>query len=297
MSEFSELKSLLEDLDTKKPSITEAVFPIAARQMQELTSRITKSWNRAYGEFADSRNNAYDIAATFNIPTRVSRGTKEVRNITQDHDHALIRTISWVSDRFKKDYQDDVVKRSGDLRADARNLIDAAESADNIGNPDLRAAAQTFINSFLVFRTAVSDHLYRSVGAISRRSEEIINRFLPPEDRPAKVPGGSSGPRYKGVSLPDTDSVAEKTRELLDHLDTFVRLSEPTIGEIEKMAGLADEVAKELPPESAPPEIPSEPDGPLEPAPVSTENQMKRRHLRSWVELRWEQDPEIGAFI
>ena len=291
---FDDLKTLIHEVEGKPGQLAEATIPVAARNLQELTERVTKSWNRAYGEFAQARNAAYDIAATFNISTRVTAGPKEVKNITRDSEESLITTISWVADRFRKDYQKDVVKRGGDLRAHADRLSEIAHRAKDTSDRDLHEATLTFIKEFLAFRTAVSDHLYRSVGGIARRAEELINRYLPPENRPSKPPGGARGPRYTGTILETSGQVGDRADDIIEHLDTFIRLSEPTIEEVEKIAQLSDEIARELPSQEPPPED-AETGHPTEA--MKEKGAHKRKRISDWFELKWEQDPEIGVFF
>src|SRR3990172_7100223 len=147
---FDEVRQLLGEIDKEHATpLSEAITPVGARNLKELSERVIKSWNRAYGEFADSRNAAYDVAATFNLSTRVSLGPKEVKNITRDTEDSLAASISWVADRFRHDYQNAVVKRGGDLRALAERLSEVAHGAKDLGDRDLHEAAVKFLKEFL----------------------------------------------------------------------------------------------------------------------------------------------------
>jgi hypothetical protein len=293
---LNEVRSLVKEADQKVRPLTEQILPVAARQLQELAERVTRAWNRAYGEFAEARALAYDIAATFGLSTRVSSGPKEVKNITRDSEESLVSTISWIADRFKSDYQKEVVRRGADIRASARRVMEAAERAESLEDDDLRSAAAAFIKDFLPFRTAVSDHLYRPVGGIVRRAEEIVNRYLPPERRPERPPSGKRGTIYKGTPLTSPADVADAARQVIERLDTFTRLSEPTIGEIERIASLAAEVAAEHPP-SPPPSEPGPEEHPLTLEANREREIYKRKRISEWLSLSWEADAEIGAFI
>lgn len=292
-----EVRDLVRETSRAALPIMEQAIPVAARQLQELSERVSRAWNRAYGEFAEARALAYDIAVTFGIPTRVSAGPKEVKNITRDSEESLVGTISWIANRFKQDYEREVIRRGADVRAAARRLAEVAEEADSLEDPEVREAAEAFVRVFLPFRTAVGDHLYRPLGGIIRRAEEIINRYLPPERRPERPPAGKRGSLYRGTPLPSLVGVVDSARQIIERLDTFVRLSEPTLGEIEKLASLAEEVVKEYPVEVPPKEL--APSG--EPS-SATEvygggSVHKRKRVTEWMALRWEEDPEIGAFI
>lgn len=299
MSEFSELRGLLDALDTKRSPITEAIFPVAARQMQELQGRLDKSWARAYGEFVGTRHAAYDIAKTFNINTMVSRGTKVRKDLSDQPDESLVRTIDRVARSFRKDFQEEIVKSAGDIRATARRLSEVADSAPDLNNPELRSAASAFIAEYLPFRSAIGDHFYRSVTAIGKRVDEILIRFgMSPSEKENKTRD-----TYKGIPLGSVDEVSDSARKLVDHLDLFVHLAEPTIEHIEKIADLADETAKDIP-AATPAEIPAdeapvaatsseESDYVLAPAPIKPPEPKRTRKLHSGFGHAWEDDPEF----
>lgn len=297
LKRLHEVRDLIKEADKVSASMMEQVIPVAARQLQELAERVTRAWNRAYGEFAEARALAYDIAATFGLSTRVSAGPKEVKNITRDSEESLVGTISWIAGRFKRDYDKEVVRRGADIRASARRLMEAAERAESLADADLRKAAEEFIKVFLPFRTAISDHLYRPVGGIVRRAEELINRYLPPEQRPERPPAGKRGPIYRGTSLPSPVGIADTARQLIERLDTFTRLSEPTLEEIEKIASLAEEVAAEHP-VPVPAEEPVRREEPMPTLETRKGREVyKRKRISEWLRLSWEGDAEIGAFI
>jgi hypothetical protein len=286
---LNEIKGLIREVAGPAGSplmLEDDVYPLEARRLWEFVTRIEKSWNRAYGEFARAKEMMKDIAATYAESTSVSRSGYEKKDVSKDTEESLIKRIHMVSRHFRSNYEEEIVKEGGNLRAMARQLKDAAQSAKSLKDESLKDSAVNLVRQFLPFVTAVG-YLYGSIGSILRDSEEIMNRYLPPDQRPRRPARSKRGPTYRGMPQDTTEQIAQLAGDIIERLDIFVRLSEPTLDELGKLEAYADEAATKIP--HGPIETPA-----AELVPMESKSSRRVKKIHALLEFDWEKDPDFG---
>jgi hypothetical protein len=299
---IEEIRALLKEVPeidvTDVPAKSAPVVPIAAKQMLDLAQRVLGSWNKAYGSaeplsgFVLIRHLGYDLLQTFDAYRTMSAKKSEPPDLRAAHENELAWDMHRMAARIKTDYEVEVIRRGNDLKAEATAIAEAADAAESLSDPALRPLVLAFADKFLPWRSMIGPHVYAPVNSIVRRAEEINNRFFPPDERPGKDKPSGKRDTYKGRALESSREVSDTARQFVHEMEMFRRLSEPTIGEIEKMAGYAEEVIKEIPPEAKNPTVAPEPDMPVAEA-RSVGRPSKRR---KWMTIAWANDPEIPEY-
>lgn len=294
-----EIRNLLKEVpDTDEPVRTAPIVPIAAKQMLDLAQRVLGSWNKAYGSieplsgFVLIRHLGYDLLQTFSAYRTMASKKSEPPDLRAAHENELAWDMHRMASRIKSDYEVEVVRRGNDLKAEAMAIAEAAEAADSLSDPALKPLVLAFGDKFLPWRSMIGPHIYAPVNSIVRRAEEINNRFLPPDERPGKDRPSGKRDTYKGRALESSREVADSARQFVHEMEMFRRISEPTIGEIEKMASYAEEVIKELPPEAKNPAVEPE----MEPAVAEARSVGRPSKKRKWMTVAWANDPEIPEY-
>lgn len=297
---IEEIRALLKevpDVDIVVPSRA-PVVPIAAKQMLDLAQRVMGSWNKAYGSveplsgFVMIRHLGYDLLQTFDAYRTMSSKKSEPPDLRAAHENELAWDMHRMASRIKSDYEVEVVRRGNDLKSEAMAIAEAADSAESLSDPSLKPLVVAFADKFLPWRSMIGPHVYAPVNSIVRRAEEINNRFLPADERPGKDKPSGKRDMYKGRALESSREVSDTARQFVHEMEMFRRISEPTIGEIEKMAGYAEEVVKEIPPEAKNPVAPMEPEIPVAEARSVGRPSKKRK----WLPVAWANDPEIPEY-
>jgi len=308
-----------DDPELLVEAAADARAPAMAGQFEEKFIRVQKAWNRAYPEFARARDIAYDTAATYGLrpglPSTPKGARKEAPDVTREPVDSLVQSIRWVSDRFAEEYEREVAGKAVAIRNLARDLAWAAERARNLDDKPLKEAGRALVLAFLPFKSFLTNQVFRSVESVVRRSEALVDRFNPEASQMGRPPRGRGGKRSDGKPLGSPKELADAAKDMIEHLDTFVRLSSPTAGEIGKLAPLADGLAMELPQDQAEPRPkgpePEEPAGDDELTEAKGRKRLLRRRRkkgedwpevprqasRRWLELSWSDDPEIGGFF
>jgi hypothetical protein len=297
-----EIRALLKevpDVDVVAPEPSRApIVPIAAKQMLDLAQRVMGSWNKAYGSveplagFVLIRHLGYDLLQTFDAYRTMSSRKSEPPDLRTTHENELAWDMKRMASRIKSDYEVEVIRRGNDLKSEAMAIAEAADAADSLSDPALKPLVVAFADKFLPWRSMIGPHVYAPVNSIVRRAEEINNRFLPPDERPGRDKPSGKRDMYKGRALESSREVADTARQFSHEMEMFRRISEPTIGEIEKMASYSEEVVKEIPPEAKNPVIAPEPEIPVAEARSVGRPSKKRK----WLTVAWANDPEIPEY-
>jgi hypothetical protein len=129
--------------------------------------KVTTITNKAYGLFAEGRENLYEAAQAWKIPTRRKGVGKPVTSISGDNDTALATQLQGASESMPSG-----VHAMLDLGAAVFRKARKASAA----TPEAGEEQKSLVDAGLDFRDAVSVNLFARTNGVMRRVVELSNR-------------------------------------------------------------------------------------------------------------------------